>query len=162
MPLVRSYVTLILPIFASGCLILPVPNRSLDAWGVESSVVDATTGLPIPDAVVRDVHNERVRVRSGSDGRFRLEPIYQWHAGYLFGVLSYPIWPYTGDLRFQFRSICVSTAGYPDQRFTIQAGAMERSSAGILRAEPVNDLLVVQIVPLVHQSTAETQAGCGR
>lgn len=155
MPLVRTYFVLILPVFASGCLILPVPNRSLDAWGVESSLVDAITGLPIPHAVVRDVHNEHVCVRSGSDGHFRLEPIYQWHAGYLFGVLSYPIWPYTGDLRFQSRSISVSADGYPVQRFTIQAGAPDRKPPGILRAQPFKDLLLVRLIPLVHQATPD-------
>lgn len=80
----------------TGC-VLPIPNRTVDAYGVKGTIIDAGTCASIEGARITNIHYTNLTSISASDGTFTLRPRYQWHAGYLFGVaLSYPIWPYGG------------------------------------------------------------------
>jgi hypothetical protein len=105
-----------------GCMI-PVPNRSVDAFGVESKVVGAQSGRAIPFAQISDTFHD-LQVRSDADGRFRIASVTQWHAGYLVGPISYPVWPATADVVLPCRSFFVSAAGYEGRRFVV--GTEER------------------------------------
>ncbi|MEI8196576.1 MAG: hypothetical protein WCI73_11755, partial [Phycisphaerae bacterium] len=94
-------------VMVPGCLALPIPNRSVDAYAVESQVVDAQTHAPIPHAQIHDAHDPSHAAVSDASGRFRLGCVYQWYAGYLWGVISYPIWPFTTDITAPIREFTV-------------------------------------------------------
>jgi hypothetical protein len=100
----------------SGC-ILPIPNRSVDGWAVESQVVDPQTHAPVPHAQVFDASDPSRKTQSDASGHFRLGRVYQWHAAYLWSPISYPILPFTGDLHAPIRGFRVVAAGYDEQQF---------------------------------------------
>ncbi|HZL37714.1 MAG TPA: hypothetical protein VFC78_20525 [Tepidisphaeraceae bacterium] len=111
----------------TGCIVIPFPNRSTDAYGVRSKVIDAQTNAPIPKAHIYAC-DSRERAVSDDSGHFQLHPITRWHAGYLTGVLSYPIWPYTGDVPPRFeRRFRIVAPGYEEQTFITDLNEHNRS-----------------------------------
>jgi hypothetical protein len=104
-----------------GCVALPVPNCRVEGHGVTSQVIDAETGRPVPSARVSDARNDREAVVAGADGRFTLEPHVQWHLGYQFGAIPFPIWPTTGDMFIPSRCIRIRAAGYEETDFSLSS-----------------------------------------
>lgn len=105
---------------ACGCVVLPLPNYRVEGYGVKSRVVDAETGAPIVGAKIIDAANPNKTVKTDKNGDFHLLPNVQWHFGYLWGVLSYPIWPFTGDVVLGDRSIRIISPGYEEVIFDMQ------------------------------------------
>lgn len=137
-----------------GCIVLPIPNRSVHAYAVESRVVDAQTLAPIPHARIRDADDPSRAVEADSTGHFRLGCDYRWHAGYLLGTISYPIWPFTEDVTPPTRAFTVSAPGYGEQSFVAVlegAGAPgethTRPAAPIGRAPSNRDLRATATEP---------------
>ena len=131
----------------SGCIILPIPNARVEGSGVRSQILDADTGKPIPGAKVSD------RVNGGdattdAEGRFCLQPHVQWHAGYLSGVLDYPIWPFTGDVIMPERSIRIAAPGYGTTDVDIELFG-RHSAVGVMRD---GDYLIVERIPVRIQA----------
>jgi len=83
---------------AQGCIAVPVPNWRVAADGVESQVVDADTHAPVPHALIYPDHSDSP-VEADADGRFRIRPVIEWHAAYLWSPIKngYPILPFTGE-----------------------------------------------------------------
>src|SRR5258708_882046 len=96
----------------SGCIIVPIPNRRAEGTGVDAKVVDSETLAPIPHARVEDDGDPRRVTESDGAGHFLLPCVYQWHAGYLWGVLSYPIWPFTADVWMCGCQVRITAPGY--------------------------------------------------
>ena len=144
-----------------GCIVLPIPNSRVEGFGVTSQVVDIETGRPVAGATVIDESNERCAVTTNADGRFKLDPRVQWHFGYLWGVISYPIWPFTGDLVNPDRSVRVLAEGYEEARFTFFP-----SSSGpddVRRKTPVADVVLqVPSVPLQRRPGTRPLEGAHR
>jgi hypothetical protein len=113
--------TVLLFATTQGC-ILPIPNRSVDLYGVESRVVDARTHVAVPHVRIFDADGSDLRAESDGSGRFRLACKYQWHAAYLWGVLSYPILPFTTDITPPVRKFKVIAPGYEEQWFIAETG----------------------------------------
>lgn len=139
---------------SAGCVVLPVPNCRLEGYGVASRVVDADTGRPISGARVADVRDERRAVMTNEDGRFRLEPYVQWHFGYLWGVTSYPIWPFTGDIVDPDRSVRIHAAGYDDSVFTLSSIHATQGRENVRSGIPVqDDVLLPPSLPIRSRPT---------
>jgi hypothetical protein len=144
-----------------GCLALPIPNRSCDGFGVDSRVVDAQTLAPIAGARIAVVGiagpatDAASSVAVGPDGHFRIEPVYHWHAGYLFGVISYPIWPFTRDRVAPICGISVHAAGYQPRSFlVVEQGLDAFAEQQRLTAERVvNSTLFVPHLALQRENT---------
>jgi hypothetical protein len=115
-------------ITAQGCIV-PIPNRSVDLYGVESRVVDARTHLAVPGAWIYDADDAELRAESDGSGGFRLAGKYQWHAAYLWGVLSYPILPFTTDVTPPVREFKVVAPGYEEQWFIAETGPRVESNS---------------------------------
>jgi hypothetical protein len=80
----------------SGCVIVPIPNRSVQGYGVTGRVIDARTHLPVNAArieAVEDKPDPRVAF-SDAEGEFKLKPRYGWHGGYMYAVHQSPVFPY--------------------------------------------------------------------
>lgn len=109
--------------FLQGCLIIPFPNSRIEGNGVSSTLVDADNGRPIALARVA-IEGARGHPRAAvtdSLGRFRITPHVQWHAAYLLSPISYPIWPFTGDVIIGDCAIRVAAPGYEDSVIEISA-----------------------------------------
>ena len=104
-----------------GCIVVPFPNSRVEGYGVISRVVDADNGHPIAGAKVVDATDETRTVTTDASGKFQLEPMVRWHFGYLYGVVSYPIWPFTHDLLLPHRSISIVAAGYDEATFLLDS-----------------------------------------
>lgn len=99
---IRHLAVLTLVLICSSCVI-PVPHRRVQRRGLEGWVTDAQTGKPIAGAKIQirkksqspesDQEFETVAV-SGRNGRFRQKSDYSWHGAYLFGPISYSLFPY--------------------------------------------------------------------
>lgn len=103
-----------------GCVILPVPNAREEGAGVRSRVLDAEDGKPVR-ATIRDLVGGETATTDAA-GAFLLKPHVQWHAGYLLGVISYPIWPFTGDLFMPGRSFRIEAPGYCARDVSLRVG----------------------------------------
>ena len=131
-----------------GCLVLPVPNPRVEGAGVRAQVVDEDTGRPIENAAVSDsIHGEATK--TDACGRFYLRPHIQWHAAYLWGVLSYPILPFTGDVVVPTRTVRVEAAGYARCQFDIKL------SDG--RTRPANPQATVLLAPPIRMNRSHNQ-----
>jgi hypothetical protein len=147
---------LLLLIPLGGCM-LPIPNRSVVEFAVQSRVVDAQTQAVLPHAKIIDANDPKQKTESDNAGRFQLEGVYQWHAGYLIGPISYPIWRFTSDIVIPQREIRVVAAGYEERSFlvTLFKGPDDRSRAGRLRARLQDDSLLVPTIPMKRTSLPE-------
>lgn len=115
---IREFSILLLLTATGGCVIVPFPNQSIELFGVQSQVVDAQTHAPIRHVqVILPALDSVSHVEADESGRFRIKPVTRWHAGYLLGVLSYPIWPFTSDVVAPARSFKLVAAGYTEQDF---------------------------------------------
>jgi hypothetical protein len=133
----------------SGCIVLPVPNCRVEGHGVTSQVVDAATGRPVPNARVSDVRDDQRAVVAGADGRFTLEPHVQWHMGYQYSAIPYPIWPTTGDVFIPSRCIRIRAAGYQETDFSLSAAEGPAEDEKERCDVPVQgDLLLVPSLPI--------------
>jgi len=145
-------VLLVLLFATQGCLMVPFPNRSTDAFGVVSQVVDAESGAPVPHARIY-AHDPHAFVEADEAGRFQIEPLLQWHAGYLFGVISYPIWPATTDVVPRRRTFKVVAPGYQDEVFAADADP-QTSKQTSLPAEVKGTKLHIPHVRILRQQEA--------
>lgn len=138
-------------VIASGCVVLPVPNYRIEGHGVASRIIEAESGRPIAGATVVDANDERRSVTTNEDGRFILDPHVRWHFGYLWGVISYPIWPFTGDVVIPHRVLRVTADGYDEMTFTLSPSREgERLHPGIALND---DVLTIPSLPLSPRPT---------
>jgi hypothetical protein len=148
-----------LSVITPGCIVLPVPSSRVEGYGVASQVVDAQSGSPVVGAKVVDVADEHRAVTTNADGRFRLEPHVQMHWGYLWGAISYPIWPFTGDVVILDRTVRVIGDGYDEAEFTLSPLPKGRENTGNTIAVE-NDVLLVPSLP-VHRRPATRPPASG-
>jgi hypothetical protein len=135
-----------------GCIILPVPNRRVEGYGVTACVVDAQDGHPIANVRVVDATNARCFALTAPNGCFRLNPIVQWHAGYLWGVISYPIWPFTGDLITGDRTISITAPGYTSRIIEISSPGSSKEPTVETPVDFRNDYYLLANLPLHRMS----------
>ena len=81
----------------SGCVIVPLPNRAVQEYGVAGRVIDARTHLPVNAAQIQAVEDQpQPRIAfSDAEGEFTLKPRYRWHGGYMYAVHPSPVFPYS-------------------------------------------------------------------
>ncbi|QVL32736.1 carboxypeptidase regulatory-like domain-containing protein [Telmatocola sphagniphila] len=108
----------ILMIPLSGCVLAPIPNSRVEGFAVQSRLLDAETKQPIPNAKIIAVDGDTSI--TDSDGRFELKKHTQQHYGFLLGVISYPVLPFTTDLVSRSRAFRVNAVGYPQQSFLVK------------------------------------------
>jgi hypothetical protein len=83
-----------------------LPHFVLDRPGISGRVFSTPDppGAPVPVAEVELDSFPGSRTITDRDGRFRIEPTYRWHAGFLFGGRCDPReWPENYDSRFTIR-----------------------------------------------------------
>jgi hypothetical protein len=89
-----------------------LPHVVLDRPGITGRVVGSSVpaGSPAPIAEVEIESFPGSRTTTGRDGKFRIEPTYRWHAGFLFGGRCDPHeWPENYDSTFR---IAIRSEGY--------------------------------------------------
>lgn len=114
----RQILFLISFVFLTGC-ICPIPNSRLESYGIEGKLVDYKTKKPITNAVIigyalDPVYYDKEYTETDENGVFKLEPFYKWHYGYFISPISYPIWPFTGDIFPIEKRIKVIAPNYPE------------------------------------------------
>ena len=109
-------------LFLTGC-VFPVPNSRVESYGIKGTLFDHDTKKTIKEAVIigyganTELKNEYVEV--DKNGNFSIEPFYQWHYGFFFSPISYPIWPFTGDIFCLKKRIKVIAPNYPATFFVV-------------------------------------------
>ena len=104
----------------SGCVIVPVPNRAVEGYGVTGQVIDAKTHLPVKAARIQAVEEEpQPRVASSdAEGDFVLKPRYKWHGGYMYAIHKSPEFPHT-DGPASVLIIAITAPGYRDVKIPV-------------------------------------------
>ena len=106
---------------ASLCLVgcvLPVPHRRLHSAGVEGTVVDADTALPVSGAKVSPPDGSSVLAITDAEGHFEIPSRYGWHGAYTVGPISYSLLPHF-DIPYPRPPLMIDAPGYRSQ--TIQS-----------------------------------------
>lgn len=103
-------------LLTTGCLWLPIPNRSTEEYGVKARVVDADTGLPIYAATICDKYKPSPCTQTDRLGNFQMPPRFQWHAGYCFFAVNTSIPNVVRPVRY----LTVRAEGYQPQSFDLE------------------------------------------
>jgi len=74
--------------------VLPVPHRRVHVDGVDARIVSESDGRPVSGATISTSNGDMIITTADVDGRFRIKPQYGWHGAYLFGPISYSLWPH--------------------------------------------------------------------
>jgi hypothetical protein len=144
----------LLLVVTSGCLIIPIPNARIEGNGMRSKVVDADTGQPVAGARVSTVDYEKRVAVADAHGDFSLDPHVQWHAAYLWGVIGYPIWPFTGDAISSECSVLVEVPGYRATRFDVD---FWREKGGLDAELTTDGYLIVSSLAIRRVTSSSTQ-----
>ena len=112
------HILILVSVFFTGCW-CPIPNTRLESYGIEGKLVDFETKKPITNAVIigtalDPVYYPKEYTEVDKNGTFKLEPFYKWHYGYFLSPISYPIWPFTGDILPVEKRIKVIAPNYPE------------------------------------------------
>ena len=100
-------------IFLSGCVILPIPNRSLAHPGIQGRVVSSDDQKQVGSARITSLNEERNPIYTDNQGHFFIPPSYQWHGALMLGPLTKPILPAPEVSRsFTHREILITHEDY--------------------------------------------------
>lgn len=136
-------------LYGSGCV--PIPNTRVEGEGIKAYIIDAGTKLPVAKATIRDpVYG--MSTTTALDGGFFLKPHVQSHWGYLFGPISYPIWPFTYDVAPLGRRFRVEAAGYVSRDFEVGIG--QTQDRDIRFADSSRDVLIGPPLSIERMSPA--------
>lgn len=118
MKIVKLLILVIVSQQLSGCLLLPIPHRKMEGYGISGRILDAETKKPVAGVLVTEINNDNRGVtstRTDDDGNFRIKPHYQWHFGMIIGPLCHSIWPHTGCFPVHENVITIQKKNYIDR-----------------------------------------------
>ncbi len=104
--------------FATCCCnscIVPVPHRRVHASGLQGQVLDEQTKLPVVGAKIAATPNDASRVITDVEGNYEIKPTYGWHGAYLFGPISYSMFPHF-DMPYLTSPSWIYANGYVDKK----------------------------------------------
>ncbi|BDS06245.1 hypothetical protein NT6N_12850 [Oceaniferula spumae] len=101
--------------FICNSCILPVPHRRVHAPGHEGQVLDEQTKQPVVGAKITSDPDETSSVMTNTEGKFRIKPVYGWHGAYLFGPISYSMFPHF-DMPLRSTPFWIVADGYIDKK----------------------------------------------
>jgi hypothetical protein len=149
MNLIYRAIIFIMLFALSGCMILPIPHRRLQVYGVQGSIVDPE-GNPIPEsaAITCDGNKHVVNLQ----GEFEIPPIYSWHGAILIGPLSYSLFPFLDMPFLQPGNLLVEAPGYQSCSICINPSRIsepkEAEDALFVNAEIYRNYLDVGVIVL--------------
>lgn len=91
--------------------IVPVPHRRVHQAGWRGQVMDERTRLPVEGAKIVSGAENGSTITTDQDGCYRIDPIYGWHGAYLFGPISYSMFPHF-DMPYPLPPFWVHAPGY--------------------------------------------------